>query len=136
MSSQVRIVRNVDKYPHWVVNETLNVKVNNLSTGWIKCFSTNGKLVVWAREEDCETMVNPKAILKVVENNLPKYENPPKPPEEISKPPLGLIPRYIHEEKRFNDIVEAITRTVNKGKLIPTEWIEEYTELVTKINKK
>lgn len=136
MSSQVRIVRNTDKYPYWVVDKVLNVKVNKLSTGWIKVYATAEELAVWAREEDCEKIVNSEAILKVVENNLPKYENPPKPPEEISKPPLGLMPRYIHEEKRLKSVVEAVTRCFLNDKIIPIEWIEEYNELVTKINKK
>lgn len=50
----------------------------------------------------------------------------------LPKPPLGLTPRFIIEEKRIFEIVEAISRYINVEKEIPIEWIEEYNELVNK----
>ena len=46
-----------------------------------------------------------------------------------NKPPIGLMPKYIWQEKRYKDICEAIKRYKNVNKKIPKEWIEEYIEL-------
>lgn len=48
------------------------------------------------------------------------------------KPPLGLVPKYIHEEKRLHAIREAIIRYVQEGYVIPLEWVEEYNELISR----
>ena len=52
----------------------------------------------------------------------------------IERPPIGIIPKKIHEEKvkkdRFNDICGAISRYYNASLKIPVEWINEYNELV------
>ena len=44
----------------------------------------------------------------------------------IDKPPLGLIPKEIHNMQRRADIIAAIVRYANAGKAIPIGWIEEY----------
>lgn len=46
------------------------------------------------------------------------------------KPPLGLIPRKIHNQHRANAIHEAVNRYISAGMAVPIEWIEEYNELV------
>ena len=55
------------------------------------------------------------------------------------KPPLGLIPKKIHDEfvmvERFNEVCGAIARYYNAGMKIPIEWIEEYDELVEGVSK-
>lgn len=55
------------------------------------------------------------------------------------KPPLGLIPKKIHDElvtvERFNEVCGAIARYYNAGMKIPIEWIEEYDELVEDVSK-
>ena len=55
------------------------------------------------------------------------------------KPPIGLMPRKIHEEnvkaKRFNEVCGAITRYYNTGMEIDIEWIEEYNELIKDDNR-
>ena len=54
--------------------------------------------------------------------------------EDDLKPPLGVTPRKIHDEKvklaRFDDLCGAISRYYNDGLKIPIEWIEEYNELI------
>ena len=45
------------------------------------------------------------------------------------RPPLGIFPRHLHDEKRMEHIVEAIGRFTAVGKVIPPDWIEEYNEL-------
>lgn len=48
------------------------------------------------------------------------------------KSPLGLVPRYIWEEKRIQDIEEAIDRFKEARKPIPVEWFKEYNELIVR----
>ena len=45
------------------------------------------------------------------------------------KPPLGLRPRHIAETQRMEEINTAISRYLEKGEVIPKEWIEELQEL-------
>lgn len=59
----------------------------------------------------------------------PHYDAPPMP---HVKPPLGLTPRYVHDEWRFKDIKAAIIRRAEGDASIKTEWIEEYNELLEK----
>jgi hypothetical protein len=53
----------------------------------------------------------------------------------VEKPPLGLIPKNFHNEKRLNEVREAIIRYCNAELKIPLEWIQEYNELI-KIKQK
>jgi len=46
------------------------------------------------------------------------------------KPPLGLLPKRLVQEKRFLDVCDAICRYYNADMKIPVEWIEEYNELI------
>ena len=54
------------------------------------------------------------------------------------KPPLGVMPKEIHEKSvridRFNDICRAITQYYEAGLKIDVKWIEEYNELIEVIN--
>ena len=47
--------------------------------------------------------------------------------------PLGLAPRNIVERARLNDIKNAVIRYFLENKEVPTEWIEEYNDLVKSI---
>ncbi len=47
------------------------------------------------------------------------------------KPPIGLVPKFIRQEQRLKEVKEAINRYFEAGLEIPTEWIEEYNELIT-----
>ncbi|ASB90845.1 MULTISPECIES: hypothetical protein [Bacillus] len=46
------------------------------------------------------------------------------------KPPIGVKPRFIHDEQRAEELSGAIMRYIQANKSIPTEWLEEYNELV------
>ena len=50
----------------------------------------------------------------------------------MDKPPLGIMPRKLWDEKRMVDLVDASRRYKKAGMDIPTEWQEEYAELVTR----
>lgn len=45
------------------------------------------------------------------------------------KPPLGLIPKHIHDTMRKKEILEAMQRYTDAGKAIPVEWLDELRSL-------
>ena len=45
------------------------------------------------------------------------------------KPPSGLIPKYLHDDRRALEILEAMDGYVRAGKPIPREWLSELNEL-------
>lgn len=47
----------------------------------------------------------------------------------VKKPPLGLIPKFIHDEHRQSEILSAFNRYAEEGKIPPKEWITEYAYL-------
>ena len=51
-------------------------------------------------------------------------------------PPIGLIPKFIRQEERFLEVGEAIKRYVDVDKPVPAEWVEEFNELVDRLNRK
>lgn len=48
---------------------------------------------------------------------------------ELKKPPLGLEPRWIHDSKRAQDILDAIERYTDANMSIPKKWVEELKDL-------
>jgi hypothetical protein len=49
-----------------------------------------------------------------------------------NKPPIGIMPRWLHDERRYKDLLEAIGR-YNDANLKPLdEWIEEVLEIQSK----
>ncbi len=46
------------------------------------------------------------------------------------KQPLGLVPKWVRQKERYEEVCQAIARYYNANREIPTEWIEEYNELV------
>ena len=55
--------------------------------------------------------------------------------EMMEKPPLGLTPKYIHDNMRISEIINAVYRYMDVRKEIPEEWIKEYNELCINLNK-
>lgn len=49
--------------------------------------------------------------------------------ESIIKPPLGLIPKLLHDERRKKEIYEAIHRYIHADKEPPKEWFTELNNL-------
>lgn len=52
------------------------------------------------------------------------------------KPPMGIVPRCIVERNRAEEIADAVSRYAKAKREIPQEWIDEYNELIKRINKK
>jgi len=50
----------------------------------------------------------------------------------MEKPPLGLKPRYVHDDQRITEILEAMNRyvTSNQRMKIPHEWTKELGDLL------
>jgi len=51
-------------------------------------------------------------------------------------PPLGIMPRFILEEKRLKELKETIIRYLEACLKVPKEWYEEYEDLLERKNKK
>ena len=47
------------------------------------------------------------------------------------KPPIGLKPKWIHNEHIVKEIQQAMLRYAEKNKPFPKEWVEEYNSLVS-----
>lgn len=45
-----------------------------------------------------------------------------------TKPPLGVMPRKIHLEKRLGELGYAIMNYVEARLEVPPEWVDEYNE--------
>jgi len=48
--------------------------------------------------------------------------------------PLGIMPKDIWELRRLEDIRAAIRRYTSVCMKIPDEWLDEYNELVKKVD--
>ena len=49
--------------------------------------------------------------------------------ETVRKPPIGLMPKSIHNQRRAINILEAMKRYIYANKTIPTDWINELKRL-------
>ncbi len=48
------------------------------------------------------------------------------PTPSLKKPPIGLIPKFIHVQKRQKEIMAAISRYLDAGINPPKEWADEF----------
>lgn len=48
-----------------------------------------------------------------------------------SKPPLGVKPKWLHDEERKQELKKTIERHLVESEAIPIEWVEEYNELTS-----
>jgi hypothetical protein len=46
-----------------------------------------------------------------------------------NKPPLGLVPKYIHDSQRGLAIIQAMDRYAIANMQIPLEWAQELYDL-------
>jgi hypothetical protein len=85
--------------------------------GLKKTYSNNGP-------EERMVSINHKIYFEIEEEGIKSV-----------KPPLGITPKYIHDQERSNDLVEAIQRYLSAGREIPLEWIEEFNEFFKKVEE-
>lgn len=50
-------------------------------------------------------------------------------------PPLGVMPRWLHDENRASDLASAILRCMQAGWEINPEWVQEYNEIIQRAKK-
>ena len=81
--------------------------------------------------EDGELICNEQSIHGFLTDNI--INNPEWFKLKVEKPPLGLIPLYLHNYNRLNDIKVAIVRYKEVGKDVPQEWLFEENDLETKL---
>jgi len=53
----------------------------------------------------------------------------------MKTPPLGIMPKFIWETKRYNALNAAIARYHNAQLVIPVEWVTERNELLLKLKE-
>ena len=53
----------------------------------------------------------------------------------MSKPPIGITPRWLLDEERAIEIEQAIARYNEANYSIPFEWIKELNEVYERLNK-
>lgn len=63
-----------------------------------------------------------------------KWQNHLK--SQIIEPPLGVIPKWLHDEYRIKDLKAAINRYLDNNREVSAEWIDEYNLLVKSIKTK
>lgn len=56
--------------------------------------------------------------------------------EHPKKPPLGVKPRWLHEEQRLQDLGGAIFRYLSDKMPIQIDWIEEYNEIIKRMEER
>lgn len=44
-------------------------------------------------------------------------------------PPIGLIPKFVRDMERGQEIVEAMQRYIAAGQRMPREWVKELLHL-------
>ena len=53
----------------------------------------------------------------------------------VEKPPLGIVPRHYHDERRIHEIIEGIVRYHAANEEVPFAWIEELYELRKRVDE-
>lgn len=48
--------------------------------------------------------------------------------DAIQKPPLGIEPKWLHDYKRANEILDAIERYSDSNIPVPKAWVIEFKE--------
>lgn len=52
-----------------------------------------------------------------------------------SRSQIGIVPKYIWQQKRLTDLAECIERRITHFELIKEEWVKEYNELIKELPK-
>lgn len=53
----------------------------------------------------------------------------------LEQPPLGCMPRWLHDENRARELAVAILNCMQAGCSINPDWIEEYNEITQRARK-
>lgn len=77
-------------------------------------------------------VIKDKNLLKEAMTKLAKIEDEEE--RKHAKPPLGVMPKQIHDLIRTRDLAAAIERYLIAQKQVPEEWINEYNHLINELN--
>jgi len=130
------ICKDIDDFKSWWKNQ-----------GFVSAHPCNGKLYVgddiyrgvYKPEHLCSFMID--EIIQTTE----AYHNPLyteihqhaisnlKDQDYVKKPPLGIMPKYLHDERRFKEIRDVIKSYADGYQYINPEWVTEYNELMKNI---
>lgn len=97
-------------------------------------------LVAWDYDKNTMRSFAMNDILRInpTSEDIAKYIIYKSPDEDYiitndEKPPLGLKPKKLFYEERFDDIINAMHRYIEAKKIIPKEWIVELNELTNNL---
>ncbi|WP_406589977.1 hypothetical protein [Bacillus atrophaeus] len=91
-------------------------------------------------EEDKIILVDRKFLKSALLSNKDKVMDKMK--DELIKqlnkeePPLGVIPKWLHDERRHKELKAAINRYLDDNREISAEWIDEYNLLAKSFKTK
>ena len=71
----------------------------------------------------------------LMERTEPVAKSPAAMAGSISKPPIGLKPRWVNDVERGIEISQACMRYIAERKEIPSEWLQELEEISSRIEK-
>ena len=80
----------------------------------------DGRIVKIASDKDLETR---KVELFADDEKVDEVITYP------AKPPLGITPRWLHDEKRIYEILDGMERYSQEQKVVPIDWITEAREI-------
>ena len=52
-----------------------------------------------------------------------------------TEPPLGVMPRFVADERRLEELKEAMIRFISANWPISVEWLTEYNEIIERYTK-
>ncbi|WP_270568531.1 hypothetical protein, partial [Bacillus sonorensis] len=78
------------------------------------------------------TVKSPSVYTEAIKNITKSFQECVADIKQIiyEKPPIGVKPRFIHDEQRAEELSNAMMRYIQVNRKIPAEWLEEYNELV------
>ena len=79
--------------------------------------------LTWKNIDDTGKVL-PECPIEAIEESEPD-------PDENKKPPLGIMPRELWEERRIREILAAMKRYEKENVPIPQEWARELRDLIT-----
>ncbi len=51
----------------------------------------------------------------------------------LTKPPLGITPKKIHDLNRGKELIAALSRYSLSGKTAPSEWFDELSDILIQV---
>lgn len=139
-SKEIYFLNNLDKYKIHSVRRKSDGEIFYIGDkiGWGKVGNYETTIGAFKLNEDGGLEIGYNQDIKFSEFyfvNAQKAVNLHKKKTLVTKPPLGLRPRFILDEHRLKEINEAIERYIAADYPIPDGWIKERDDLLKLIKK-